>query len=64
LTRAARHLIFVNLQLAAPGKDRSYLQREICMPQHEVVVTVFVTSVFALFGLVLAYANWQANRRG
>jgi len=33
------------------------------MPQHEVVVTVFVTSVFALFGLVLAYANWQANRR-
>ncbi len=33
------------------------------MPQHEVVVTVFVTSVFVLFAAVLAYANWQANRR-
>jgi len=33
------------------------------MPQHEMMVTIFVTGAFVVFGLALAYGAWQSNRR-
>lgn len=33
------------------------------MPRHEIIVTIFITSVFVVFGLALAYGDWQSNWR-
>lgn len=33
------------------------------MPAHEVTITIFITSVFVVFALALAYGSWQTTRR-